>query len=209
MIKTYIQRNEMNFIKGIFTIVGAIVVIAGILIGLNYGSSMAKMDPKALGLYMKMADDVLTTGDPAKGMIIKRKLVIEEGTSKKEAIENAIEVMDEVGESYGLAKVDEKTMPRKLLNKDGEKVYTHIRSYCSPTIADIFLGHSGEFVGFMPCRVGIVEDKNGDVWLYTMALDMMISGGHTLPPELRKHAENVKSAMVKMIEYGAAGEIDD
>ena len=209
MIKTYIQRNEMNFIKGIFTIVGAIVVIAGILIGLNYGSSMAKMDPKALGLYMKMADDVLTTGDPAKGMIIKRKLVIEEGTTKMEAIENAIEVMDEVGESYGLAKVDEKTMPRKLLNKDGEKVYTHIRSYCSPTIADIFLGHSGEFVGFMPCRVGIVEDKNGDVWLYTMALDMMISGGHTLPPELLEHASNVKDAMVGMITYGAAGEITE
>jgi len=199
----------MNFIKGILTLIGAIVVIAGLIIGINYGSSLGKMDSKALGLYMKMADDVLTTGDPAKGMIIKRKLVIEEGTSKKEAIENAIEVMDEVGESYGLAKVDEKTMPRKLVNKDGEKVYTHIRSYCSPTIADIFLGHSGEFVGFMPCRVGIVEDKNGDVWLYTMALDMMISGGHTLPPELRKHAENVKSAMVKMIEYGAAGEIDD
>jgi len=199
----------MNFIKGILTLIGAIVVIAGAIIGINYGSSLGKMDSKALGLYMKMADDVLTTGDPAKGMIIKRKLLIEEGTSKKEAIENAIEVMDEVGENYGLAKVDEKTMPRKLLNTDGEKVYTHIRSYCSPTIADIFLEYSSEFIGFMPCRVGIVEDKNGDVWLYTMALDMMISGGHTLPPELLKHANNVKSAMVKMIEYGAAGEIDE
>ena len=37
----------MNFIKGIFTIVEAIVVIAGIIIGVNYGSSMAKMSPKA------------------------------------------------------------------------------------------------------------------------------------------------------------------
>jgi len=209
MIKTHTKRNEMNFIKSIFSIIGAAVVIAAILIGAKYGSSMAKMDPKAVGLYMKMADDVLTTGDPAKGMIIKRKLLIEEGTTKKEAIENAIEVMDEVGESYGLAKVDEKTMPRKLLNKDGKKVYTHIRSYCSPTIADIFLEHSGEFVGFMPCRVGIVEDKNGDVWLYTMALDMMISGGHTLPPELLEHAKNVKDAMVKMITDGAAGEVAD
>jgi len=197
----------MNFIKSIFTLIGAIVVIAALVIGLKYGSSMAKMDPKSLGLYMKMADDVLTTGDPAKGMIIKRKLVIEEGSTKEEAIENAIEVMDEVAESYGLAKVDSKTMPRggKFM-KDGG-LYTHIRSYCSPSIADIFLTFSGEFVGFMPCRVGIVEDKNGDIWLYTMSLDMMIHGGHVLPADLLEHANNVRDAMVGMIEKGAAGEV--
>ncbi|SFV54052.1 hypothetical protein MNB_SV-14-1705 [hydrothermal vent metagenome] len=197
----------MNFLKGILSLIGAIVVIAGLIIGVKYGSSMAKMDSQSLGLYMKMADDVLTTGDPAKGMIIKRKLVIEDGTSKEEAIQNAIEVMDEIGENYGLAKVDEKTMPRggKFM-KDGG-LYTHIRSYCSPSIADIFLAYSGEFVGFMPCRVGIVEDKNGDIWLYTMNLDMMIHGGHTLPPKLLEYANNVKDAMVKMITDGAAGEI--
>ena len=197
----------MSFIKSIFTLIGMIVVIGLLIIGVKYGSSMAKMDSKALGLYMKMADDVLTTGDPAKGMVIKKKLVIEEGTTKEEAIQNAIEVMDEVAEGYGLAKVDEKTMPRggKFM-KDGG-LYTHIRSYCSPSIADIFLSHSGEFVGFMPCRVGIVEDKNGDIWLYTMSLDMMIHGGHTLPPELLEHANNVKDAMVGMLESGAAGEV--
>lgn len=197
----------MNFIKGIFTIVGAIVVIGAIILGVKYGASAAKMDSKSLGLYMKMADDVLTTGDPAKGMIIKRKMIIEEGSTKEEAIENALEVMDEVAAEYGLAKVDSKTMPRDggKFMRDGGK-YTHIRSYCSTTIADIFLEFSGEFIGFMPCRVGLVEDENGDIWIYTMALDMMIHGGHTLPPKLLEHATNVKDAMVAMIEKGAAGE---
>ncbi len=199
----------MSFIKGIFTLIGFIVVVAAVLVGVKYGSSLGKMDSQALDTYMSMADKVLTTGDPAKGMIIKRKMVIEEGTSKEEAIQNAIEVMDEVAEGYGLAKVDEKTMPRggKFM-KDGGK-YTHIRSYCSPSIADIFLNFSGEFVGFMPCRVGIVEDDNGDIWLYTMNLDMMIHGGYTLPDELLKYANDVKDAMVGMIEQGAAGEVAD
>ena len=66
----------MKFLKGIFTLIGALVVIGLIMLVVNYGSSLAKMDGKALGLYMKMADDVLTTGDPAKGMVIKRKLII-------------------------------------------------------------------------------------------------------------------------------------
>lgn len=190
----------MKLIKGLLTIIGALVVLGLVFVGVKYGSSMAKMDGKALGLYMAMADDVLSTGDPAKGMILKRKMVIEEGTSKEEAIENAFEIMDEVGEEYGLMKVDEKTMPRK----DGK--YTHIRSYCSPSIADIFLNVSGEYVGFMPCRIGIVEDSNGDIWLYTMNLDMMIHGGHTLPEELAKYARDVKAAMMGMLEKGAAGE---
>ena len=196
----------MKLLKGIFTIIGFLVVAGLLLVGIKYGSSLGKMDSQALGLYMDMADKVLTTGDPAKGMVIKRKLVIPEDMTKEEAIENAIEIMDEVGDAHGLAKVDEKTMPRggKFM-KDGG-LYTHIRSYCSPSIADIFLSYSGEFVGFMPCRVGIVEDKNGDIWLYTMALDMMIHGGHTLPPELLEYANTVKEAMEQMIEKGAAGE---
>jgi len=196
----------MNFIKGILTLIGAVVVIGLLYVGLNYGSSLGKMDGKALGLYMNMADKVLSTGDPAKGMIIKRKLVIEEDTTKMEAIENAIEIMDEIADAHGLAVVDKKTMPRggKFM-KDGG-LYTHIRSYCSPSIADVFLSFSGEFVGFMPCRVGIVEDKNGEIWIYTMGLDLMIHGGHELPPKMLELANTVKEAMVDMITKGAAGE---
>jgi hypothetical protein len=141
-------------------------------------------------------------------MILKKELIIPEGTDKEEAIETAIEVMDEVGEEYGLMKVDDKTMPRggKFM-KDGGK-YTHIRSYCSPTIADKFLNHSGEFVGFMPCRIGIVEDDDGKIWLYTMSLDLMISGGHTLPDALLELANEVRNGMYSMLEKGANANVD-
>jgi len=191
----------MKLIKAILMLIGAVVV-------LGMGYVYIKLDPAALPTYGNMFAKVIETGDPAKGMIIKRKLIIEEGESKEEAIEEALEIMDAIGENYGLAKVDSKTMPRggKFM-KDGG-LYTHIRSYCSPTIADIFLTHSGEFVGFMPCRVGIVEDKNGDIWLYTMSLDLMIHGGTQLPPELLKHANNVKEAMEAMITKGALRDED-
>lgn len=191
----------MSFLKNILTLIGLVVVLALVAFFVKYGESAMKMDSKAFNLYMQMGDDVLTTGDPSKGMIIRRKLVIEEGSTKEEAIENAIEIMDEIGEEYGLAKVDQKTMPRE------GGLYTHIRSYCSSTIADKFLTHSGEFIGFMPCRVGIVEDAKGDVYLYTMSLDMMISGGHQLSDDLLQYAVDVRDAMVKMIENGASGEI--
>jgi len=196
----------MKFIKGLFTLVGAIVVIAGIIGAVTLGPKIAKLDSHALPEYMKMFDTVLTTGDPAKGMVKRVKMVIPEGVTKQEAFENAIEVMDEVGAEFGLAMVDSKTMPRGgKLFKDGG-LLTHIRSYCSPSIADKFLTHSGEFIGFMPCRIGIVEDPNGDIYIYTMGLELMINGGHTLPPEMLELANEVKKGMYTMMEKGAAGE---
>ena len=196
----------MKLIKGLLTLIGAIVVIAGIIGAVTIGPKIAKLDSHALPEYMKMFDTVLTTGDPAKGMVKRVKMVIPEGITKQEAFENAIEVMDEVGAEFGLAMVDSKTMPRGgKLFKDGG-LLTHIRSYCSPAIADKFLTHSGEFIGFMPCRIGIVEDPNGDIYIYTMGLELMINGGHTLPPEMLELANEVKKGMYTMMEKGAAGE---
>jgi hypothetical protein len=196
----------MKLIKGLLTLIGAIVVIAGIIGAVTVGPKIAKLDSHALPEYMKMFDTVLTTGDPAKGMVKRVKMVIPEGVTKEEAFVNAIEVMDEVGAEFGLAMVDQKTMPRGgKLFKDGG-LLTHIRSYCSPAIADKFLTHSGEFIGFMPCRIGIVEEPNGDIYIYTMGLELMINGGHTLPPEMLELANEVKKGMYTMMEKGAAGE---
>ena len=196
----------MKLIKGLLTLIGAIVVIAAIIGAVTVGPKIAKLDSNALPEYMKMFDTVLTTGDPAKGMVKRMKMVIPEGMTKAEAFENAIEVMDEVGAEYGLAMVDNKTMPRGgKLFKDGG-LLTHIRSYCSPSIADVFLSHSGEFIGFMPCRIGIIEEPNGDIYIYTMGLELMINGGYTLPPKLSKLANEVKTGMYAMMKAGAAGE---
>lgn len=190
----------MKFLKGLFTFIGAIVVIAMIIGAVTIGPKIAKLDSQALPEYMKMFDKVLETGDPAKGMVHKAKLIIGDGMTKEEAIENAIEIMDEVGSEYGLAMVDSKTMPRT------GKLYTHIRSYCSPSIADRFLNFSPEFVGFMPCRLGIIEEPNGDIYIYTMGLELMIHGGHTLPPELLKLANEVKTGMYAMMNKAASGD---
>jgi len=195
----------MNLIKGLLTLIGAVVVIAAIIGAVTVGPKAAKLDAQALPEYMKMFDKVLETGDPAKGMVRKAKMVIPEGMTKAEAFENALEIMDEVADEYGMALVDSKTMPREgKLFKDGG-LLTHIRSYCSPYIADIFLAHSAEFIAFMPCRIGFVEEPNGDIYLYTMSMELLISGGHTLSPKLYELANEVRTGMYTMMEKAAAG----
>jgi len=190
----------MKPIKTILAAVGAVTLIAVALFLITYGGKLGKFDSGALDAYASMAKKILQTGDPAKGMMLKKKMIIPEGMSKEEAIDNAIEVMDEVASEHGLAVVDHKVMPRK------NGVYTQIRSYCSPTIADYFLNHSREFIGFMPCRIGIIEEPNGDIYLYTMNLDLAIHGGTKLSPKLLSLAQEVEKAMYGMLEAGAKGE---
>jgi len=198
----------MKLIKGLLTLIGALVVIGAIIGAITIGPKVAKLDPQAIPEYMKMFDKVLTTGDPAKGMVRKVKMVIPEGMTKAEAFENAIDIMDEVAEEHGLAMVDSKTMPRGgKLFKDGG-LLTHIRSYCSPAIADKFLNYSREFIGFMPCRIGFIEEPNGDIYIYTMSMELLINGGQPLSPKMLALANEVRSGMYEMMEKAAAGEDD-
>lgn len=201
----------MKFIRGLFTFVGAVVVLGSIFAFFKYdlGTRIAqvnKLDSKAIPEYMKMFDAVLTTGDPAKGMVRRVKMVIPEGMTKAEAFENALEIMDEVGEEYGLAMVDAKTMPRDGKTFSNGGLLTHIRAYCSPHIANKFLSHSPHFIGFMPCRIGIVEEPNGDIYFYTMSMELMINGGHALPKELAELASEVRTGMYTMLDRAATGD---
>ncbi|MEY3090084.1 MAG: hypothetical protein RL113_400 [Pseudomonadota bacterium] len=195
----------MKFIKGLFTFVGAIVVIGFVAaffafdLGTRIGQ-VAKLDSNALPEYMKMFDKVLTTGDPAKGMIRKMKMEIPEGMSKKEAADIAVEAMADAAEMSGtLEKVGFTNM-----NRGPGAPLTYIVSFCNRGIADKFLRHSGEFIGFMPCRVGIVEDpESGDLYVYTMSMELMINGGYELSPELLELANGVRAAMYNLVEVAA------
>ncbi|QOR62829.1 DUF302 domain-containing protein [Sulfurovum sp. ST-21] len=194
----------MKLFKGLLTLIGAIVVfgLAFAFVKFDLGTrigQVAKLDSQALPEYMKMFDVVLETGDPAKGMIRRAKMNIPEGMTKEEAIANAIELMDEVAEEYGLAVVDNKIMNRKP--------HIQIRAYCSKTIGEKFVAYSPYFIGFMPCRIGIVEDpKTGDVYVYTMSLELMINGGHTLPKEMLQLANEVRSGMYAMLKAAEEGD---
>ena len=58
----------------------------------------------------------------------------------------------------------------------------------------------------MPCRIGFVEEDNGDIYIYTMSMELMINGGKPLPKELLELANEVRSGMYEMIEKAAKGE---
>jgi uncharacterized protein (DUF302 family) len=191
----------MNLLKNIFSVIGAIVVFGLLFAYVKFdlgtkANKAAKLDPKAMALYMAMAENVLNTGDSAKAMIRRVKV------DKDIPIEDVIESLNAVAEENNLLVVANSLMSG---GKKGGK-YIRIISYCNPHIAKNFINHSMAFIAFMPCRMGIVEDDNGDIWIYTMDLGLMIAGGHTLPPKLLKMAKSVETAMYSMMDKAAKGE---
>ncbi len=195
----------MKFLKAIFTFIGFIVVLGFLLAFVKYDlgdkmSKASKLDPKAMGAYMNMFDAVLTTGRSTEAMI--RKVKIDPDVSTEDVIES----MKSIATDANMLQVGDSKMQINSSIKDGGKRYIRILHYCSPAIAQQFIDYTEAFGAFMPCRILIVEDDNGDRWLYTMAMELMLFGGHTLPPEMMKKAEHVRDTMYNMMDLGAKGD---
>ena len=192
-------------IKNILALIGTLVVLGMIFAFAKFGgkiSQVKQLDPNAMGLYMNMFGTVLETGNSAKGMV--RAVKIEDDVT----VDDVVEAMKAIAEENNMLQVGDTIMfDGSPIDASGKKTkYTRILSYCSRTIAQKFLNFSPEFGAFMPCRIIIRENDKGEKWMYTMALDLMISGGKTLPPDMLKMANHVKSTMYRMLEDGAKGD---
>ena len=191
----------MNLLKNILSVIGGVFVLGLLFAYIKFdlgmrASQAADLDPKAMALYMAMADNVLTTGDSAKAMIRRVKV------NKDVDVEDVVETLNSIATERNLLVVANSLMSGG--SKGGK--YIRIISYCNPHIAKQFINHSMAYSAFMPCRVAIVEDDDGNLWLYTMDLGLMIAGGHTLPPKLLEQARYIESTMYEMMDKASIGD---
>ena len=195
----------MGFLKNLFMVIGALVV-GGIIfafVKFDLGDKMnkaSKLDPKAMGAYMHMFNEVLTTGRATDAMTRRVKI------DKDVSTEDVVEAMKSIAMDANMIQVGDSHMAEEKDASGKRQRYIRILHYCSPSIAKLFIDYSEAFGAFMPCRILIVEDDNGDRWLYTMAMELMLFGGHTLPPEMMEKAEHVRDTMYKMMDLGAKGD---
>ncbi len=195
----------MSILKNILAFIGGAIIIAIVVAFFKFDlgdkmSKASKLDPKAMGAYMHMFDQVLTTGRATDAMV--RRVKIDPDVST----EDVVEAMKSIATDANMVQVGDSRMSNKSI-KDGKgNRYIRILHYCSPSIAKQFIDYSLAFGAFMPCRILIVEDNNGDRWLITMAMELMLFGGHTLPPAMMEKAEHVRDTMYKMMDLGAKGD---
>ena len=187
-------------LKSILSVIGAIALIVLVYLVINFGGMMgkvSKLHPDAMGHYMTMFNKVLDTGSSAEAMI--RKVKIDDDVTTEDAIDNMIGIATD----NNFLMVGDAKMSIKESIKTGGKRYIRILSFCAPSVAEQFIAHSNAFGSFMPCRILIVEDDEGNRWLYTMAMELMLYGGEPLPPEMMEMALRVRGLMYGMMDAGA------
>lgn len=188
-------------LKNILSAIGAVVLIALVYVMVSFGGMIGKVSslhPAALGHYMDMFDKVLETGNSADAMV--RKVRINDDISTEDAIDNMRSIAEE---NNFLVVGDAKMAVNSSITAPDGKRYIRILSFCAPAIAEKFIGFSEAFGAFMPCRILIVEDDEGNRWLHTMAMELMLYGGHPLPDDMLKMAERVRDLMYGMMDAAA------
>jgi cytochrome c553/uncharacterized protein (DUF302 family) len=94
----------------------------------------------------------------------------------------------------------------KELEERGEKSpYLTIVQFCDPKDAKTMVVHNPIFASYMPCRIALVEDQQGKLWLMMLSLDMLVNA-NLLPPEVVEVAIRVNQAMLDVMVAGATGE---
>ena len=194
----------MGFIKNLLAIVGLLAIIGG---GYGYSKLSGELtafnsfDPGAKKVYMDMWTKLKETGVSAEATVWKMPL--EEGVSA----EDAAEAMSSRATDNNIKAVGILPLSAEVEAKTGEKQrLLTIYQYCNPMTAMTMVEYSDAFAAYLPCRVSMVEDKDGQIWLYALDMDMMIYGGKTLPDKLLKEAIAVKEVILDIMEAGAAGD---
>jgi len=191
----------MSFIRNILALLGLLVLLA---VGWGYytiGPKLEQFDPKFVSVYQEFAQRLLETGDP--GVAMMWSVPVEEGIGVDEVVDS----LKSQASTRNMLFVGESPFYQQVEAMTGEKDrYINFLSFCSAKIGKLMLEYKDHYSGFMPCRIALVEDKSGNLTLYSMNLDLMIHGGKTLPPELKEGALSVRKNIWEMMQAGAAGE---
>ena len=188
-----------------------LVIVAGIIwVSVTYGfglqnykdlANLKHFDPQAANVYVDMTKSLLASGNGAEATVWK--VPVEEGVSAED-VEDA---MRSVANEHNFKNVGELPLSEQVALMTGkDQRFWKIYMFCDPLTAAKMVDYSDAFSAYLPCRIALVEDKTGQLWLYTLNMDMMIHGGKELPPELYEEATKVKEIILEIMNRGAAGD---
>ena len=200
----------IKLIWNLFALTGLALVAGLIWVAMTYGFGMqdiknlknlSSFDPKAPQVYMDMTKSLLATGNAAEATVWKRPVA--EGMSALDVEET----MRFVANEHNIKNVGELPLSEQVTAMTGEEMrYLKIYMFCNPLTAIKMVDYSDAFSAYLPCRISVVEDKSGQLWLYSLNMDMMIHGGTELPADLFEEASEVKEIIVDIMNRGAEGD---
>ena len=186
----------MKLINGLLALIGLVAIIA-------VGGAIwtfRDFDPKAAGVYWNMAKRLAETGNAVEATVWRRK--VDDGLSYEEVEESikSVALAENIRDVGQLPLGDQVSL---MQEKEWRKLGIYL--YCNPLTAAKMVDYSEAYSAWLPCRVALVEDEEGALWLYSLDMDMMIHGGKPLPDDLREEALHVKDVILAILDGAAEG----
>ncbi len=191
-------------LRNLFALLGVAAVALAIYAAMKMQpmmQTMEKFDPRAMEVYSEMAEKLMQTGNSAEATVWK--VPVEEGLTAEEVEET----MRFVANEHNIKNVGELPLSKQVEAMTGESYrFLKIYMFCNALTAAKMLEYNDAYSAYLPCRISMVEDKQGKLWLYSLNMDAMIYGGLPLPAELKEEAQNVKRIIQDIMNRGAAGD---
>jgi cytochrome c553/uncharacterized protein (DUF302 family) len=119
--------------------------------------------------------------------------------------DDAIQAMLSKAAELNMKLVGQQYVSKELEERGQKSPYLTILQFCDPDDARTMVVHNPIYASYMPCRIAMVEDKEGNLWLMMLSLDMLINSD-LLPPEVVEIAIRVNQTMLEIMVAGATGE---
>jgi len=191
----------MKAIRNLLALVGVLAILAGLVAFFKVREVLDTFDPQALATYRDIGAKLLASGDIAEATVWKAK--VKPGLSFED-VDTAIKSTADSLNIKGVGELPLGDQVAAMQGKPWRKLKIYL--YCNPLTAAKMADYSDAFSAYLPCRVTLIEDKTGQLWIYSLNMDMMIYGGKPLPPELKAEAEGVKKIIQSVLDKGAAGD---
>lgn len=194
----------MKAIRNIFAVIG-LLAFAGLIWGgiklMPYYQIIQSFDPQAVATYKSMFETLMQTGSAVEATVWKRQ--VKDGLS----VADVEDVMKSVASELNIKSVGELPLSQQVEAMTGQKQrFLKIYMYCNPLTAAKMVDYSDAYSAYLPCRVSLVQDKQGKLWIYSLNMDMMIHGGKPLPHDLRQEALHVKKVIETIMQRASSGE---
>ncbi|MDD3608237.1 MAG: DUF302 domain-containing protein [Halothiobacillaceae bacterium] len=179
-----------------------LLVAATSLSGCGFLSIKDNLDPKAMDVYSDLYDKFVESGGDLGAATVWR-MEVQKGVTT----DDIAEALKSASLGTGLLDVGQMPLSQEIEARTGEKQrYLHIYQFCNPITARKATDFSPYFSAYLPCRISVVEDEKGTLWLYSLNMDMFVHGGRNMPEEFKKDALHVRNTIWNMMVKASKGE---
>ncbi len=118
---------------------------------------------------------------------------------------DAIQAMLSKAAELNLKLVGQQEVSKELEARGVKSPHLTILQFCDPEDAKTMIVYNPIFASYMPCRIALVEDQAGKLWVMMLNLDMLIAS-KLIPPEVTEVAIRVNKGLLDVMVAGATGE---